>query len=585
MSSMPDDRRVGVPIGRFFAHVVARYPLARWTLALTFVLLILEYASLSLMIPLSSANASAGTGRNSAIIEAWSTVAGSIGLPPTLMTWLWLFLVLMALRSVAGYVHLCLTTLVSKQVHRELAKSVFGRIVFDEPMAAIYRRTVGFYISLAGDDTFRAGTLVNSALQVLAAVVSVGAGLALLFMFSTTAFQMTLAFLLVSAIGVGLCARRLMRLDVRAVGLSREARTSFLEALNSLRSIRSMSSEAFVHANYAEQMRAYTRLLFLVEVFKNGIKFFPGIVALAIGIVVLAPWRTSPLAYEASTVFAATTILIRVFLSLGALMTAGGALLIDSRAAKDLGILVDMHRGTHADPQLVAPPRPRPVGTIERIDLAGIDYAYEGARSVISGLSLSLQRGHCYAVVGPSGTGKSTLADLLLGLVAPSAGEIRIDGQAVDMADLRSRVILVEQQPRIFSVSVRDNLTLGHATSDAAIAAALSAVEMTSFVESLPRGLDTPLDYQGANLSGGQRQRLSIARALVRQPEVLILDEATSALDGPTEALVLRNVKREMGRGVLVLVTHDPEIASATDEVIDLHNPQASAAPAASVPV
>jgi ABC-type multidrug transport system fused ATPase/permease subunit len=560
MSSMPDDRRVGVPIGRFFAHVVARYPLARWTLALTFVLLILEYASLSLMIPLSSANASAGTGRNSAIIEAWSTVAGSIGLPPTLMTWLWLFLVLMALRSVAGYVHLCLTTLVSKQVHRELAKSVFGRIVFDEPMAAIYRRTVGFYISLAGDDTFRAGTLVNSALQVLAAVVSVGAGLALLFMFSTTAFQMTLAFLLVSAIGVGLCARRLMRLDVRAVGLSREARTSFLEALNSLRSIRSMSSEAFVHANYAEQMRAYTRLLFLVEVFKNGIKFFPGIVALAIGIVVLAPWRTSPLAYEASTVFAATTILIRVFLSLGALMTAGGALLIDSRAAKDLGILVDMHRGTHADPQLVAPPRPRPVGTIERIDLAGIDYAYEGARSVISGLSLSLQRGHCYAVVGPSGTGKSTLADLLLGLVAPSAGEIRIDGQAVD-------------------------LTLGHATSDAAIAAALSAVEMTSFVESLPRGLDTPLDYQGANLSGGQRQRLSIARALVRQPEVLILDEATSALDGPTEALVLRNVKREMGRGVLVLVTHDPEIASATDEVIDLHNPQASAAPAASVPV
>src|SRR5450432_1948484 len=108
-----------------------------------------------------------------------------------------------------------------------------------------------------------------------------------------------------------------------------------------------MSSEVFVHENYAAQMRAYTRLLFLVEVFKNGIKFFPGIVALSIGIVVLGPWRSGSLSVEASTVFAATTIMIRVFLSLGALMTSGGALLIDSRAAKDLGTLISIDRSAH----------------------------------------------------------------------------------------------------------------------------------------------------------------------------------------------------------------------------------------------
>ena len=200
------DSRYFSHVGRFFLHVIAAYPLARWTLLLTFVLLVLEYASLSLMIPLSM-GANAATSGNSSIVMTWSAVAGAIGLTPTLMTWIWLFLVVLALRSIAGYLHLCMTTLVSKQVHRELSKSVFGRIVFDEPMSDIYRRTVGFYISLAGDDTFRAGTLINSALQVLAALVSVGAGLVLLFLFSTTIFKVTLAFLLVSAIGVGFCTR------------------------------------------------------------------------------------------------------------------------------------------------------------------------------------------------------------------------------------------------------------------------------------------------------------------------------------------------------------------------------------------
>jgi ABC-type multidrug transport system fused ATPase/permease subunit len=565
------DSRYFTHVGRFFLHVIAQYPLARLTLLLTFVLLVLEYASLSLMIPLSM-GANPTSGGNSNIVATWSAVAGAVGLTPTLMTWIWLFLVVLALRSIAGYLHLCMTTLVSKQVHRELSKSVFGRIVFDEPMSDIYRRTVGFYISLAGDDTFRAGTLINSALQVLAALVSVGAGLVLLFLFSTTIFKVTLAFLLVSAIGVGFCARALVRLDGRAVGLSREARTSFMEALNSLRSIRSMSSEAFVDANYAGQIRAYTRLLFLVEVFKNGIRFFPGIAALAIGIVVLAPWRSEALAFEASMVFAATTILIRVFLSLGALMTSGGALLIDGRAAKDLAILIDIQRSSHVAP----PPTPAELQrrelVMERVDLVGINYAYDKHRQVLSDLTLALLRGRCYSVVGPSGTGKSTLADLLLGLVTPSSGEIQINGHSVHAVDLRSRVILVEQQPRIFSVSLRENLTLGLTVSDADVAEAVAAVEMTAFVNELPRGLDTPLDYQGANVSGGQRQRLSIARALLRKPEILILDEATSALDAATEALVIRSVRRAMKNGILVLITHDREVAAAADEVIDLQS-------------
>lgn len=570
-----DDRRYFSHVGRFFRHVVARYPLARWALLITLVLLVLEYASLSLMLPLSMGASTASKGQASVAI--WSGAVRELGLKPELMTWVWLFLVLLALRSTAGYIHLCLTTMLAKQVHREMSGSVFRQIVVDEPMTDIYRRTVGFYVSLAGDDTFRAGTLINSALQFLAAVVSVAAGLVLLFLFSTTAFEVTMAFLLVAAVGVVFFARVLLRLDGRAVALSREARTGFMEALNSLRSIRSMGSEVFVFRNYAEQMRTYTRLLFLVEVFKNGIRFFPGIVALAVGIVVLAPWRAGSLTFEASVIFAATTILIRVFLSLGALMTAGGALLIDGRAAKDLGTLIEINRSA----ALAAPP-PAPTlhrdAVMERVDLVGLHYAYDGRRDVLRDLSLTLRRGRCYSIVGPSGTGKSTLADILLGLVVPSAGEIRINGQPVRAAELRSRVILVEQQPRIFSVSVRENLTLGLDVDAATLNEALDAVEMTTFAAELPGGLETTLDYQGANLSGGQRQRLALARALLRHPNVLILDEATSALDAATEELVIGRVRRAMRDGILIFITHDPDLATAADEVIDLHQRVSDAA-------
>lgn len=550
---------------KIFLRMARHFPMIRLALIVTMLLLFLEYATLSLMIPLSM-----GTNLNSdaGIVTIWIAVITFLGLSPSLMTWVWLFLVLLSLRSIVGYAHLCITTLASKQVHRELSKSVFSQVVFDEPMAQIYKRTVGFYISLAGDDTFRAGTLVNSSLQFLAALVSVCAGLLLLFRFSSAAFQTTLVFIVFTGIGVAFCAQVLLRLNSRVVNLSREAGTSFVEALNSLRSIRSMSAEKYVQESHSKQIHEYTRLLFLVDVFKNGIRFVPAIVALTIGIVALAPVNASAFALEATAIFAVTTILIRLFLSLGALINAGGALLMDGRAVTDLGSLIDFHKdavrtsATFSSCETLA---------IEYVELSNVNYAYDKEKNVLCDLNLRLIRGYCYSLIGPSGTGKSTLADLLLGLVKPDSGVLRVNGQEIDGERLRGRLILVEQQPRIFSSTVRDNLTLGLKINDAEVLAALCAVEMTSFVEDLPDGLDTLLEYQGANISGGQRQRLSIARALLRRPEILILDEATSALDAATERLVIQSLKRTMKDGVLIFITHDPEVAAVADEVIDLH--------------
>jgi len=555
----------------FFQFVLREFPLARVALAMTGVVFVLEYATLSVMIPLAAAAGGGSSGGNPRVVALWSSVAHAMGVPLDLLGWVWLFLVMLALRSVVGYFHTLLTSRVSRQVHRTLSEAVFARVLFDEPITRIYRRTVGFYISLAGEDTFRAGTLIGSMLLVLAAAGSALCGLALLFLFSAGVFAGTVLFLGISAVLIGLCFKRLLVANSRSVDVSREAGTAFLEGLNSLRSLRSMGAEGFAHESYSMQMHEYASLLFKVDALKNGVRFVPGIVALLTGIVLLAPWSTAHPAVSAGAVFGATTILVRVFASLSTMMISGGALMIDLRAAKDLGELTQFWRHRALARRVT---RVRPDSEpLQRIDMHNVCFAYEAGRDVLRDITLQLRQGHCYAVVGPSGSGKSTLSDVLLGIIEPGSGRLEMNGRLIHGEQLRNRVVLVEQQPRIFSVSVRENLTLGLEKTDEELLVALDTVALGEFVQSLPRGLGTPLDYQGANISGGQRQRLSIARALLRNPDVLILDEATSALDVQTRNSVVTSLRAFMRNGVIVFITHDETVAALADCVFEVRSP------------
>src|SRR5262249_55539304 len=156
---------------------------------------------------------------NGKVVELWASVVRALGLAPNLLTWVWLFLVMLALRTSAGYGHQLLTTALAKQVHRGLSESVFARVLFDEPITRIYKRTVGFYISLAGDDTFRAGSMVNSTLLFLAGAGSALCGLVLLFLFSRVAFGATIIFLGLSAAVITVCVFRMLRLNSRSIAL------------------------------------------------------------------------------------------------------------------------------------------------------------------------------------------------------------------------------------------------------------------------------------------------------------------------------------------------------------------------------
>ena len=184
--------------------------------------------------------------------------------------------------------------------------------------------------------------------------------------------------------------------------------------------------------------------------------------------------------------------------------------------------------------------------------------------------------GSSYAICGPSGSGKSTLVDLILGLI-PNAGlDIRVNGAPLaelDAQDYRKRVILVEQQSRIFNDTVRNNIVFGLTASEEDIRTAVRLAAFDRVLSGLPNGLETMLDYQGTNLSGGQKQRLGIARALLRNPDVLVLDESVSALDAPTRNAVLGNILEHFRDKIVIVVTHDPVVISQMQTTLVLRAP------------
>jgi ATP-binding cassette subfamily B protein len=565
------------PLPGFLYVVARRFPLMRWAFALTLMLLVLEYAVFSLMIPLATDEGGKG-GAAGVVLRFWSHIAALLSVPATRMTWLWLFLLLLGARMVLGYAQLLLSAWVSKQVHRDLSERTFRRVMALEPMTEIYRRSIGYYLRLAGDDTFKAGTIVLTASQSMATLTSVAASCLLLYLFSASVFLWTLLFLGVAALAVGLAFGGLLRANASSVQLSSRASTTYVEALNGLRSIRSMNAERFVIGDYSEQIRSYVRMLFEIEAIRNGMRFLPAMLALFAGAVAVWPGTARVDGLTAGYFFAATTLLIRLFVALGAFINSASMLMTDMRAVTDIHALVGENEpgaqgladggdaGSHV-----------PVGEIE---LRDIRYGYREGHDVLDGLNLTLRRGQVIAVTGPSGSGKSTLADLLLGLVEPRSGSILINGGALSIAQLRRDVVLVEQQARIFSTNVRENVLLGSRHSDDEVWEALREVELETYVRGLPHGLDSPFDYQGANLSGGQRQRLGIARALIRQPQVLILDEATSALDSATRDRLLANLRSSRQRRITIFITHDHAVEADADRVLALvATPAAQATP------
>ena len=258
---------------------------------------------------------------------------------------------------------------------------------------------------------------------------------------------------------------------------------------------------------------------------------------------------------------------------------------------QEMGTVINLYRETEVSLQnfqqiLDTPREPRPerpvrVATLEELAFEGVSFTHQSAsQPAVRDISFRLARGGTLAFVGPSGAGKTTLVKLLVGLYRPQAGRILyngVDSREVDMEALRERIGFVTQETQIFSGTIRENLVFVRPdATDAECLEALRRAACQGLLARAEKGLDTVIGEGGIKVSGGERQRLSIARALLRRPDLLVFDEATSSLDSLTEEEISRTIREVAGsRDVMnILIAHRLSTVMHADRIYVLERGQ-----------
>lgn len=215
------------------------------------------------------------------------------------------------------------------------------------------------------------------------------------------------------------------------------------------------------------------------------------------------------------------------------------------------------------------------------VEFDNVSYRYPGAdHDVVRNFSLNVRAGECIAIVGASGSGKSTIMNLIIGFMKPTDGELKIDGKNIDeynLSEYRHRISVVSQSSILFSGSIRDNITYGMSRyTEEELNRVAEEANVTEFTKDLPGGLDAEVGEHGGKLSGGQRQRITIARALIRNPRILILDEATSALDNISELHVQRAIAAAAKGRTTFIVAHRLSTIRDADRIVVMQNGEAA---------
>ena len=228
--------------------------------------------------------------------------------------------------------------------------------------------------------------------------------------------------------------------------------------------------------------------------------------------------------------------------------------------------VLDMEEAVNDKPDAVNLPKVKGQVTIENVT-----FSYDGQHNALENISLEISPGQMIAFVGPSGAGKSTIANLIPRFYDVTEGAIKIDGidiRDVTLNSLREQIGIVPQETLLFSTTVMENIRYGRldATDEEVIAAAKSA-NADDFIKDLPQGYQTPIGERGLNLSGGQRQRMAIARAMLKNPQILILDEATSALDTESEKIVQVALDELMRGRTSFVIAHRLSTIFAADQI------------------
>ncbi len=485
-----------------------------------------------------------------------------------------LILLLIAAKNVLLFACSCTSTVLTTRVGEEVRSRLFSQLL-SVSYAYWVRNSAGTLLETLGNESWR----VMDAAAVLASCITHAA---IASMFLILLISMSWQFTAAVAITVLLVLAALRPLSMRTRRLGERNVIS-----NAALYRRLWDSAAGIRVIHAFNLRRHTQSLFELESHAAGRSLLtletatamtrPVSEILYVGILLGTLWLTTSSGVTVPEVLVFVLVLFRLQPQVNT---------VDHERVQLAGLLPSLRNvadllDSRDKPYIISGSMPFPA-LQEAIRFEDVTYAYDAAEGpVLRDVTFSIPKCGLTAIVGPSGSGKTTLLHLLMRFDDPDNGEILANGvplRSLSLEDWRSRVTISGQDMHLFAATVRDNIRFGnlHSTDDEVVRAAIDA-SAHEFILDLPDGYDTMLGDQGARLSGGQRQRIALARAFLRDADVLLLDEATNALDSITEQAIGNAIERFSRQRSVVVVAHRLATIANADQVILLHEGRVAA--------
>ena len=483
----------------------------------------------------------------------------------------------LSVQMIFSFLRIYLFTIVGEKSLADLRKDVYQRLII-MPMEFFAQRRVGELSSrISADMSQIQDALTFSLAEILRGILTLIIGLVLIFFISSKLALLMLSIVPLIAVVAVFVGKSIRKISRKVQDQLAESNVIVQETLQGINNVKSFSNEWFELNRYIASIQKVVKMAILNSKYRG--LFVSFLMFSVFSVIVLVVWFGTGLMQKGQLSFGDLTAFVVYTAFVGG--TLAGFADLYSQLQKTLGAtqrIREILRETTEDINLQEEPLQEKYRLFGEVDLQHVAFNYPSRKDVdvLNDISIKAEKGEQIAIVGPSGAGKSTLISLLLRFYEPDSGLMLFDGKdakSFPLSQLRKQMSLVPQDVMLFGGTIFENIAYGklHATTFEIEEAARKA-NAHDFIMSFPEGYQTIVGERGIMLSGGQRQRIAIARAILKDPVILILDEATSSLDSESELLVQEALENLMRNRTSFVIAHRLSTIRNADKIIVLEN-------------
>lgn len=479
---------------------------------------------------------------------------------------------ILVIQSTLSFTRVYMFAQVSENSMADIRKALFSKLLHIQ-IEFFDKRRVGELISrITNDVAFLKETFSVTLAEFFRQITIFIIGISIIFWESTELTLIMLSVFPILVIAALVFGRFIKKLSTKTQDSLADANVIVEESLQAVNVVKSFTNEAYENKRYSINLKSVVQLALKTAVYRGV--FFSFVIFGLFGAIVLVLWYGAGLVSEGALSIGDLTSFIIYTMFIGA--SVGGLGDMYGQIQKAVGASERVLEILEEEEE-ISEDKSKSFTCNGNLELKNVNFSYPTRKEiqVLKNINLKVESGSKIALVGHSGAGKSTVIQLLLRFYDPDSGEIKLDDNNIkdlDLINFRKHIGMVPQEVILFGGTIRENIAYGKPEADdAAIQEAARKANALEFIESFPEGFETLVGERGVKLSGGQRQRIAIARALLKNPEILVLDEATSSLDAESEALVQGALDELMKNRTTIIIAHRLATIRKVDKIYVLN--------------